>query len=131
MVNQFKIEKMKTTNEEITTQNILMDLFCTAFEGGSNYWAEVTDRTPNAEGDSPSERWFNHITMDEGCMRVYDVESNDVLGLVTKERIENAFKLMKKAGYGNIVQAFLREDYDADTADMWFQYVVMEDIVFG
>jgi len=111
-------------------KQILEDLFITAFEGGSCYWAEVTDRTPNAPGQSPSERWFNHI-MEGGEMRVYDVESNDVLGYVTKERIDNAFKLMKQAGYGEIVKAAKNEDYDAADADMWFQYVVLEDIIFG
>lgn len=100
------------------------DIFITAFEQGSSYWAEVKDATPSGSG-SNSERWFNHI-LQGGSMDVYDAEIDELLGSVTKEKFAEAVELMALEQYD-----FDAEDFDAEDADVWFQFVVIGEITFA
>ena len=106
---------------------ILEDLFITAFEGGSSYWAEVQASTPKqkkGECKSPSERWFEHI-MNGGSMEIWDAENPDeLLGTMTLESIQKGTALYINGG-------FPLEDGDAADADAWFQYCLIGEIVYG
>ena len=116
---------MKSTEENNRLVNLLEDLFITAFEGGSSYWAEVKDPTPSGVG-SPSERWFNHIK-NGGSMDVYDVENEDeLLGTGTWESMEWAIPMMKE----DFAHMTL-EEADADIADVWFQFASIGKYTYG
>lgn len=106
-------------------------LFIGAFEGGSSYWAELLDETPEGdEGDAPSERWFKHI-MSGGSMKVYDLEEEgELLGTITKESMEKGLSKMSQ-DYPDHYADFLEENHDAITADVFFQLASMNDVVFG
>lgn len=101
------------------------NLFITAFEGGSSYWAEVLGETPENEGQSDSERWFHHI-WNGGSMIVYDAEGGDVLGVATKERMIHGLE-MAQSEFDHL--DFM--ECDAESADVWFQFASMGEYTFG
>lgn len=109
---------------------ILEDLFITAFEGGSNYWAEVKQKTPRGEGSS-SERWWRNIMKKGGTMTIYDAEEEgEILGRFDLPKVlVGTAKMAENAPeqFANV----LSENYDAETADVWFQFVVLGEIVYG
>jgi len=105
----------------------LEDLFVTAFEGGSSYWAAVKDETPKNGSNSYSESWFKHI-WEGGSMDVYDAEDDDeLLGVVTKDRLIAAAKEMMDNDFDHLDI----KDYDAESADVWFQFAALGEYTFG
>lgn len=61
---------------------------------------------------------------------VHDAEDEDeILGYITKESIFKAGFLMAQNQPSHFADAM--GDHDAITSDVWFQYVVMEDVVYG
>jgi len=109
------------------------DLFVTAFEGGSSYWAEVSDPSPNSgSGDPASIGWFNHIQAG-GVMHVYDCEEElgtVLLGTVTAESFNKAEALLVK-DHRWVVGDVLNEQYDAESADIYFQLLVLGELTYG
>jgi len=115
------------------------DLLITALEGGSNDWyllAEVPKlkRSNRWAGKrivlSASERVWKAVTRGQ-IVPINDCENEtEKLGEISKERIQIGEKLMKKNSPEHWMNAN-EENWDAETADVWFQYVVLGEITFG
>lgn len=121
---------------EIQDQDII-DVMVTALEGGSNYWYYLPDlsmvREHFPKGEKPS---INQLAMSEKITKavlehgavvpVYDVEDDDNhLGDISQENIKRGLQLFmddKRAWDPGM---------DAGEADVFFQYVVMSEIVYG
>ena len=121
---------MKVTIE--IDDQIIKDQFITAFEGGSNYWAVVKQATPRSLlGKSPSENWYEYIMNQSGTMSIWDVDDNDeLLGVLTKAKILYGVQLMSE----NSLEHFndmITESGDSITADVFFQYCLLGEIVYG
>jgi hypothetical protein len=108
------------------------DLLVTALEGGSNYWymlGNLSEIEGIAEGEPTAIRIF--IAVEQGAViPVFDMDSGELLGHITKETMHNAAAEMLAncpTHYADIIN----EGWDAETADVWFQYVVMNELVFG
>lgn len=119
-----------------TYKQRLLDLFITAYEGGSSYWArlsiifsEETQQKFNA-GLSPSEHIFNRMFNDNKEFRVWDAENGDLLGTISKANLKEGYRLLK-AEHESHYADILNENWDATTADIFMQLSVMQEIVFG
>jgi hypothetical protein len=117
---------MKTQIEE--------DLLITALEGGSNYWYYLPDlsmtKKYREEGQATSERIFK-AAMSGEIIPVHDAENEEeFLGNISKENFIKAETLMKENSPQHYANA-ISENSDAETADVWFQYVVLGEITFG
>lgn len=120
---------MTTTAETVllnvpVSRQLLMDLLCTAVEGGSNYWAQFSkaERTPDLDYLSV------HVREQEasGCARVSRTVTADDLALGL-ERLATA----KFATATQHLADALSEDGDATTADVVLQMTLFGDVVYG
>lgn len=116
---------------------LITDMLVTAFEGGSNYWATLgfVDRTHFVKGESLAENVARSVLADKNYkLDVYDVESDEdepeLLGTMTYASIEKAFNIMANE-YTDAYSNIIKEEYDADDSDIFFQLAVMGEIVFG
>jgi len=126
-----KIE-VEITNEMI--ENIII----TALEGGSNYWYffqndayslvienEEYKRLPFASA-------LSKLILLEGLkIDIHDLENkNEVLGTLSLESIKKGLEKAFEKDPICVLQ-MMDESYDADTADVLFQYFVMGEVIFG
>lgn len=121
--------KMNTQTKLAITNTLI-----TALEGGSNYWYMLED-----EGNVPildksvsyTENIINNILLDSDfSINVSDCETDEHLGILNQESVLNGLKLareQRKEEYDMIMS----EDYDAETADVIFQLMIMGEIVYG
>ena len=105
---------------------IIIDLMITALEGGSNYWYYLpdTDMVKKYSNFALSENIAKSV-LDGAIIPVYDIEDDhEFLGNITIENIKRGIKKFILDGYNINV-------FDAGDADVFFQYVVMNDLIFG
>ena len=114
----------------------LEDLWVTAYEGGSSYWAmtnikfgDMAKRRIDDLG-STSEYLFKRMWYDGASYKIFDVESMDMLGDISKEAMLRGCEVLMSE---NPDEFKLIEDeaWDANTADIWFQYSVLGELVYG
>lgn len=114
-----------TVKKEIT-QEQLSDLLCTALEGGSNYWYKHIQPLDNAKEYNTSSMYAALI---EHGFTIKDKESGEVF-TVKPEKFELAFQLMADK-YARHFNNFINDGGDAETADVFLQLCVFDDIIFG
>lgn len=102
------------------------DLLITALEGGSNYWYYI----PELENLTTADGIFEAL-LNQKCFEVYDIEVPETflgfLNIVDIERGEKVMKELAPKHYKNIK----KDNWDAESADVWFQCVIMKDLVFS
>lgn len=112
---------------EITEEQI-KDVLVTALEGGSNYWYELDIKAPKG---TPYEDYITQQVISGESIPVYDIEDEDEdrvpLGFINLENMERGFYLYSK----DRDLVYLLDGGDAEDADMWFQFTVMGEIVYG
>lgn len=105
-------------------RQVLMDLLCTAVEGGSNYWASFSRATCTKDGDYLSV----HV-------REYEASGDRLLSRrVTAEDLATGLARLGTAKFATASQHLadaLSEDGDATTADVVLQMTVFGDVVYG
>ena len=124
------------------SETIIGDLFCTALEGGSNYWYMLGDVDETHFIKDGSLTFTDNLTrsfmIDKNYkINVYDretcdddEENADLVGSVTYDSIVNAFSVMAR-DYKECLARIMSEEYDADDADVWLQIATMGEVVFG
>lgn len=120
----------------LTTQDVL-DLISTALEGGSNYWYEIRPLTSNSireatkdmEGEPFSDRLVTAVTRGVD-VKVFDWETAELLGVLNAQSFAKAEQLFI-ANHRRLFGEFLSEDWDASTADVFFQLAVMGEVIYG
>lgn len=117
-------------------KSLFEDTFVTALEGGSNYWAYIKDdtiRKIRKEG-VPMAEYVLQAVLDGIDIDVYDVESDDdePIGTISiktmNDRIE---KLRNDEGYKQALVNMMTENYDANDADVVFQYIALGEVIYG
>ena len=130
---------------------VLIDLFITALEGGSNHWYYIkhiprdVSYAMNHLGSSGSDAIANYL-MDGGKIYFYDIEEVDIhddsdalsvedddkgyLGYVDIDNILEGITILKR-DYDDIYERILDEQYDANDADVFLQLCVMGEVVYG
>lgn len=112
------------------------DMLIGAIEGGSNYWYYIDEANSEKAlsygriDDAFVEAMWKAILAGETIV-INDVEDfREKLGEINMESIEKGEKLMAREQpyhYGDI----WAESDDAITADVWFQYCVLGELVYG
>lgn len=129
---------LKHTNQTVTlTDERRLDMLTGALEGGSNYWYEIKETadsiirecTPEMQGRPFVDRMFMAIKQGR-AIQVHDCETDELLGEITMQAMEEGEKLMQ-AKHPEHFADILSENDDATTADVWFQMVVLKDLVYG
>jgi len=109
-------------------EELINDLIITALEGGSNYW--YTTKSPVCkDGEAPSEAL---IRMSKDTpYPIYDTENpEDILGYLSQENITKGVELFEKHHEEHHVDA-MYGNWDAETADVFFRVVVLQELTFG
>jgi hypothetical protein len=129
----------ENTLPNVITDDMRFSLLVTALEGGSNYWYFIPDtteidkeypETKHNEGlDTFVGKMWNAI-LNGASVEIIDVESEEFLGNINYKGI--------LVGEGKMIQNsprhfadILADNMDAITADVWFQYCVMGEVVYG
>lgn len=104
-------------------------LFITAVEGGSNYWFEVAEGCmPKSE--SLSDLYEVCLECPEFQVDVFERNTFDLLGIINLERLIKGLDIMMR-DYPRHYADVIEDNADAETADVYFQCVVMGEVVFG
>jgi hypothetical protein len=122
------MEIVMVKTEVAINQQRIEDLLCEAWKGGSTYWAvcNVTKEDRKAVGADYS---FEVATRG-GKIEVYDMDTNEKLGVLNEEAIKKGLQLMAD-NFPKHFMDFLNENDDAETADVFMQLAVMGKITFG
>jgi hypothetical protein len=120
---------------DYSVRRVLEDTFVTALEGGSNYWVYIDQNTLSKvkkDGVPLSIAIFNAV-MDGMEIEVLDIEGDgDVLGTLNlKTMADNLNLMMKSEVHSQSLFNVMRSDFDANDADVVFQYLVMGEVIFG
>lgn len=118
---------------------VIEDWLVTALEGGSNYWYYLpfVSVLPMDNAGEPlaiqiaKACWYGDTAID--VYDIDDVQPNGKplvgaapIGHISRANLERGCKLYLTDDRGG-----MGDDFDADDADVWFQFVVMGEIVYG
>ena len=110
------------------------DMIVSTVEGGCNYWA----RFQLPKDWKKSYQNYYEIPMKGGEIEVFDVETDELLGVINRATVKVGLQLMAdcKDIKGKQVPArhfknLATDNEDAETADVFIQLSVMGEIVYG
>lgn len=121
-------------------RHILEDIFVTAIEGGSNYWYFLPDESieairkavPQQEDPYLSTAILKAVLDHDVKVAINDAENEDnVVGVITRSTMQGRLQLLADSNESYALEAHLREQGDAGTADVVFQYIAMGEVVYG
>ncbi len=121
-----KNKELAVTAQVGISRETLESLLVSAFEGGSNYWCKKVYVIKGEHKD-----WLS-ADIAHGRIQtigVFDAEDGKRYIAHTKD-IPKAFEVMSKK-YPRHFADILKQDDDADTADVFFQCWVLGDAVYG
>lgn len=130
-----EIEIKKTISREV-----LEDIFVTALEGGSNYWYFLSDKAvskirkaiPKEEDPYLSTAILKAILDHNVSIPINDVEDEEeVVGVISKATMEARLQLLMDSEQKWALDAHIKEEGDADSADIVLQYLAMGEVVYG
>lgn len=121
---------------DLLTYERRSDMLCGALEGGLNYWYYLSNlREVNQFSEMLTQPLVDRIIYavinKHISVPINDIEdSSTELGIFNLINIRKGEELMKqyaKSHWSDII----KHNDDATTADIWFQYCVLGDIVYG
>jgi hypothetical protein len=122
------------------SREVLEDIFVTALEGGSNYWyylpAEsiiaIRKAVPKSEDPYLSTAILKAILDHDVKIAINDVENEEeVIGVITRGTLQARLQLLSDSKQRWALEAHMREEGDAGSADVVFQYLTMGEVVYG
>ena len=132
------------TDIKITTtisRDFLVGIFATAFEGGSNYWAYITDEqweivdelTKGCFFLNGEEKMLTTILDDKVNIEINCAENNDkVIGTLSAKTFKKRLQsLSNHDNYSRFLYAELNGEGDAESSDVIFQYLVLGEVIYG
>lgn len=139
---------MTTTSKNLIPADRRLDMLTGALEGGSNYWyfigedayEEIEKHLPGFSLRHDVKSKFYDIPFVDLMWRavslgasipIRDAEDHDsILGYFSLENIEAREPLLY-VHHTNFYLDIINEDDDAETADIWFQYCVLGEVIYG
>ena len=121
-------------------REVLEDIFVTALEGGSNYWyflpedsiKAIRKAVPKSEDPYLSTAILKAILDHDVKIAVNDAENEDeVIGVITRGTMQARLQLLADSNERWALERHMREDGDAGSADVVFQYLTMGEVVYG
>ena len=127
-----------TINQKIERE-VLEDIFVTALEGGSNYWYYLSDEATKLIRDAvpKSEDPYLSTAILKAIERGVEVPINDaedeeeVVGTISLKTMQERLQKLSRSANSDALMAHIKDEGDADTADIVFQYLAFGEIVFG
>lgn len=118
----------------IITNDQRFDQFVAAAEGGSNYWYFLPDLSMCDKYKQPDQSLVDRVwaaVLGGERIPVSDREEpTNILGYFSLDGIHAGEKLMLENQPDHFAD-IISESGDAITGDVWFQYAVLGDIVYG
>jgi hypothetical protein len=121
-------------------REVLEDIFVTALEGGSNYWYFLPEESikairkavPKEEDPYLSTAILKAILDHDVKIAVNDAENEDeVIGVITRGTMQARLQLLSDSSERWALEKHMREEGDAGSADVVFQYLTMGEVVYG
>jgi len=118
-----------------TQENLIVG----ALEGGSNYWYYlgeeacniIDEKCPAEKKDEPFSIRFWEAIKAGAVIPIHDAEDEDTkIGEISLESIQKGWDLLKTKQLRHFAD-ILSENDDADTADVWFQFCSLGELVYG
>ena len=109
-------------------------------EGGSNYWYYLPEESikairkavPKSEDPYLSTAILKAILDHDVKVLVNDAEQEDELvGIVSKSTMQARLQLLSDSDSRWALESHVREEGDASSADVVFQYLAMGEVVYG
>jgi hypothetical protein len=131
---------MEITINQSISREVLEDIFVTALEGGSNYWyylpAEsiiaIRKAIPKSEDPYLSTAILKAILDHDVKVLVNDAEQEDeLIGIISKSTMQARLQLLSDSDSRWALESHVREEGDASSADVVFQYLAMGEVVYG
>lgn len=116
---------MKITTEVEISNERISDLLCSAFEGGSTYWAVVK----SVEGRDKAE-YIHDVPLNGGKILISDQEGDLSTKSLDMSTIESGLHLMAKK-FPRHFTDFINENDDACTGDVFLQCCLFDDVIYG
>ena len=119
------------------TNNQIAGLLCTAFEGGSGYWANVDMAYTPTDAEMKDEAtygdWVGYsaymVNHPDYKFTLTDLEEGET-HTVTLETLKKGLKVMAKK-YSRHFEDFINENDDAITGDVFLQCAVFGEVLYG
>lgn len=130
---------LATINVAVSRET-MENIFVTALEGGCNYWyylskdavTRVRKAVPKSEEQCLSVAIFRAVYDHDVEVPINDIENpSEVLGVLKKSELQTRLNKMIEDGHIDAIVSEIREEGDAETSDIIFQYLVMNEITFG
>jgi hypothetical protein len=119
----------------VVPRQLLLDLICTAVEGGSNYWAAFGDAERATDLDYLKVRVIEHEAHEEGTPRVNRfitaLEMANGLERLATKAVEHAAGRNDFSAAGKHLGDALSESGDATTADVVLQMAIFGEVIYG
>lgn len=123
------------------TRDVLENIFVTALEGGSNYWYLIEEeaikkiREVVPDRNTPLSIALFEAVYDHNIdVEINDLESpEDVLGVISMKTMPFRLQMCCMGEHNNSWALLneINENGDAVSSDIIFQYIVMNEVVFG
>ena len=121
-------------------REVLEDIFVTALEGGSNYWYYLPEESIKAirkavpkEADPYLSTAILKAILDHDVkVAINDADDEDeVVGVITRGTMQARLQLLADSELKWALEAHIKEEGDAESADVVFQYLAMGEVVYG
>ena len=121
-------------------REVLEDIFVTALEGGSNYWYYLPEESikairkavPKSEDPYLSTAILKAILDHDVKVPINDAENEDeVIGVITRGTMQSRLQLLADSSNKWALERHIKEEGDAESADIVFQYLTMGEVVYG
>jgi len=121
-------------------REVLEDIFVTALEGGSNYWYYLPEHSivairkavPKSEDPYLSTAILKAILDHDVHVAINDADDEDeVVGVITRGTMQARLQLLAESKNKWALEAHIKEEGDAESADVVFQYLAMGEVVYG
>lgn len=131
---------MEITIKRKISKDVLDNIFTTALEGGSNYWYYITDEQVQKVRQAVPKSNYPYIAsaiLEAVLEHNVEVEINDaededeVIGLITRSTLIERLELLANSSDAWALDNELKEDGDATSSDVVFQYIVLGEVVYG
>lgn len=114
----------------------IRNLFCAAFEGGSNYWAHAIEPVSEVPEDGSGLVFYGRAGFygEKFAMKItHDDPDNDGKQMVTTIDQDSVRRGLQKLAddYPSHIADLILDEGDGDTGDAFLQCAVLGDIVFG
>jgi hypothetical protein len=131
---------MEIKINQTISREVLEDIFVTALEGGSNYWyylpAEsikaIRKAVPKSEDPYLSTAILKAILDHDVKVAINDAENEDeVVGVITRGTMQARLQLLADSQSKWALESHIKEEGDAGSADVVFQYLTMGEVVYA